>query len=494
LDFDCKKVAQKVLDLLVSREKTPCREELLKTFGDFFNCKRAKKQNQDMTNVFFKGQPEIFRNAEEYKNSDLKEKVQNPKNHNYNEQEIVLTAIHVFLLNASCADGVFEEIEGLGEAELKKVVSLRIQSDSKTKLSDTNPGLICLIRYKHEEDARKIIKIFGGTEDRSDTLNKPRQFLDATPLIRSKILKIQATPENEESKSKNTEETPEIANDSSETATPKPTENKPAVKLSELSPKPLITIIKKLKDIDWPKFGDNSESLNGKKVSKVGEGAWEKAIAFCEAEQYKIESKGQDLLEVKYANTQQEKTRKNTPEKFDGMMRDGMMNAMSPEHCFSNGRDYYGALSPGVGAYGAVNSFRTPVNIKSQYSGRGSYYSNEGYGRRHSTPEFNDMGKTRGKGRGDFGGKKYSSTKHPGRSQNDSWRRPTVKPSTSRTLNCENLSPPSFTARSYSIISDPKVKFSRSEPVPRGGKTKVNMTAWREQTEQKMKHKRSENK
>jgi len=69
----------------------------------------------------------------------------------------------------------FDNADWFGEHELKKVVSLRIQSDSKTKKNDSYPGLICLIRYKYEEDAKRIIKIFGGTEDEKDASNKPKK-------------------------------------------------------------------------------------------------------------------------------------------------------------------------------------------------------------------------------------------------------------------------------------------------------------------------------
>lgn len=474
LDFEDKKLAQKVLDLLVSREKTPLRDELLSTFGENFNCKRAKKQNQDMTNVFFKGQPEIFRNIEEYNSSDSKDKnnLHSPKNHSYNEQEIVLTAIHIYLLNAGVEKGTGSEdfhgnnFENLGESGLKKVVSLRIQSDQKTKGNDPNPGLICLIRYKQEDDARKIIKTFGGTEDRSDTLNRPTRFLDAGPIIKKKI--DLAKIESSEDENRDTEV--KVASNLVESTKPLP-------KLADLSPDFLITIIRKLQAIDWPKFGDNTDSPNGKKVSKVGEGAWEKAIKFCQEECYKFESK-QDLIEVKYANTQQEKNRK-TPEKYGEAFNNGHM--MSPE------MRYYRGLSP-VGAGGA---YRTPMSSMTPMGGNRFVYSSCEGNRRYSTPEFRDANKGRPASvvkTNTFSGKKYDpSLKYASRSAHtESWRRPTVRPSTSQTIKSENVSPPSMSCRGYAV-SDKMMKT----PSVRSGKTYVNMKAWREQSEQKMKQKRS---
>jgi len=342
---------------------------------------------------------------------------------------------------------------------------LRIQSDQKTKGNDPNPGLICLIRYKQEDDARKIIETFGGTEDRSDTLNRPKRFLDAGPMIKKKP----ETTKTESPEAENSDTDAKCVSDVAESTKPLP-------KLADLSPDSLITIIRKLQGIDWPKFGDNTDSPNGKKVSKVGEGAWEKAIEFCQAECYKFESK-HDLIEVKYANTQQEKNRK-TPEKYGEGFTNGHM--MSPE------MRYYRGLSP-VGAGGA---YRTPMSSMTPMGGNRFVYSGEG-NRRYSTPEFRDVNKGRPasvvKGK-TFSGKKYDpSLKYASRSaNNESWRRPTVRPSTSQTIKSENVSPPPMSCRGFAV-SDKMMKT----PSVRSGKTYVNMKEWREQSEQKLKQKRS---
>lgn len=167
---------------------------------------------------------------------------------------------------------------------------------------------------------QKIIEIFGGTIDRNDASNQPKKFLEAKPEISSFCC------------------------------------------LSDLPAEPLITVIKKLEKVDWPMFGDNSE--NGKKISKVGEQAWEKAIQFCNDGLYKQIVGEFDLMEVKYANTQQEKGRKLSPEKFDGSMM-SEKNSFSP---VSNSSFHTPMNYTKPRRYSAPDQFRTP---RSSY---GSYY------------------------------------------------------------------------------------------------------------------------
>jgi len=295
-------------------------------------------------------------------------------------------------------------------------------------------------------------------------LNKPKRVLESGPIIKKPIKRPETTK---------TESTEAEKRDTDAESTKHVESIKPLPKLSDLSPDSLITIIRKLQAIDWPKFGDNTDSPNGKKVSKVGEGAWEKAIQFCQAECYKFESK-QDLVEVKYANTQQEKNRK-TPEKYGEGFNNGHM--MSPE------MRYYRGLSPN-------QNYRTPMSSMTPMGGNRFVYSGEG-SRRYSTPEFRDVNKGRPvtdvKGK-TFSGKKYDpSLKYVARStHNESWRRPTVRPSTSQTIKSEHVSPPPMSCRGFAV-SDKMMKT----PSVRSGKTYVNMKEWREQSENKMKQKRS---